>query len=55
MGLKDFRTQNGDDYGYPIQQYKRKLKDGNVFLIANLNEVSTFKHTTVGFLNLRKL
>lgn len=40
MSLKDFQTQNGDDYGYPIEQYKKKLREGNVFLIVNLNDVS---------------
>ncbi|XP_034482490.1 uncharacterized protein LOC117787960 [Drosophila innubila] len=39
MSLKDFETQNGDDYGYPIEQYKNKLKDGNVFLIEKLNDI----------------
>ncbi|EDW70843.1 uncharacterized protein TORIP [Drosophila virilis] len=39
MSLKDFETQNGDDYGYPIEQYKKKLREGNVFLIVNLNDI----------------
>ncbi|KAH8274540.1 hypothetical protein KR044_008608, partial [Drosophila immigrans] len=39
MGLQDFEPQDGDDYGYPIEQYKNKLKQGNVFLIVNLNEI----------------
>ncbi|KAL7732338.1 hypothetical protein ACLKA6_004324 [Drosophila palustris] len=39
MSLQDFKTQNGDDYGYPIEQYKNKLKEGNVFLIVNLNDI----------------
>lgn len=41
MKLEDFEQKNGDDYGYPIEQYKKKLKEGNVFLIVNLNDVST--------------
>lgn len=50
MSLQDFKTQNGDDYGYPIEQYKNKLKDGNVFLIADLNDASIPKPTTVSCL-----
>lgn len=41
MRLEDFEAKDGDDYGYPIEQYKKKLKEGNVFLIVNLNDVST--------------
>lgn len=40
MSLKDFETQTGDDYGFPIEQYKKKIRDGNVFLIVDLNDVS---------------
>ncbi|KAH8371941.1 hypothetical protein KR093_009376, partial [Drosophila rubida] len=40
MSLLDFKTQDGDDYGYPIEQYKSKLKQGNVFLIVNLNDAT---------------
>jgi len=50
MSLKDFETQNGDDYGYPIEQYKNKLKDGNVFIIEKLNDASTSKSTIVSFI-----
>ncbi|EDV97519.1 uncharacterized protein LOC6558417 [Drosophila grimshawi] len=39
MGLQDFETKHGDDYGYPIEQYKKKIKEGNVFLIVNLNDI----------------
>lgn len=41
MRLEDFEEKDGDDYGFPIEQYKKKLKEGNVFLIVNLNDVST--------------
>ncbi|EDW19231.2 uncharacterized protein LOC6583076 [Drosophila mojavensis] len=39
MSLKDFETQTGDDYGFPIEQYKKKIRDGNVFLIVDLNDI----------------
>ncbi|XP_034106531.1 uncharacterized protein LOC117569472 isoform X1 [Drosophila albomicans] len=39
MDLQDFETQDDDDYGYPIEQYKNKLQEGNVFLIVNLNDI----------------
>lgn len=42
MKLEDFETKDGDDYGYPIEQYKKKLKEGNVFLIVNLNDVINY-------------
>lgn len=29
-----------DDYGHVIEKYKAKIKQGNVILIANLNEVN---------------
>lgn len=40
----DFISTPGveDDYGYAIEKYKAKIKEGNVILIANLNEVGTF-------------
>ncbi|ALC44176.1 CG14103 [Drosophila busckii] len=39
MTVKDFETNSGDDYGYPIEQYKKKLREGNVFLIGSLNDI----------------
>lgn len=37
----DFITSGSeDDYGHVIEKYKAKIKQGNVILIANLNEVT---------------
>ncbi|XP_034122938.1 uncharacterized protein LOC117580470 isoform X2 [Drosophila guanche] len=38
MNKDDFVPKNGD-YGFAIEQFKKKLKEGNVFLIVNLNEI----------------
>ncbi|KAI8117272.1 hypothetical protein FF38_03443 [Lucilia cuprina] len=41
MEGNDFISAPGvdDDYGFAIQKYKAKIKEGNVILIANLNEI----------------
>ncbi|XP_065360367.1 uncharacterized protein TORIP [Calliphora vicina] len=41
MQSNDFISTPGveDDYGYAIKKYKAKIKEGNVILIANLNEI----------------
>ncbi|XP_037930609.1 torsin-1A-interacting protein 1 [Teleopsis dalmanni] len=37
---KDFTSQEAEfDYGYAIEKYKSKIKEGKVILIANLNEI----------------
>ncbi|XP_034657963.1 uncharacterized protein LOC117894825 isoform X1 [Drosophila subobscura] len=38
MNKDDFVPKNGD-YGFAIEQFKKKLQEGNVFLIVNLNEI----------------
>lgn len=40
MENDDFVPDNGsDDYGYAIEKYKNKIKEGDVFFIADLNKV----------------
>ncbi|XP_022218086.1 uncharacterized protein LOC111071193 [Drosophila obscura] len=38
MNKDDFVSQTGD-YGFAIEQFKKKIKEGKVFVIVNLNEI----------------
>ena len=40
MDSEDFQSKHAiDDYGYTIDKYTSKVKEGSVILILNLNEV----------------